>query len=79
MTTWTIQMITPTSLLPCLSAFRAHYANSYNARDLLEEEDHRTMTQMDGNTQEDDGQEEAHPEVAHQEEDPLEAQDLEQT
>ena len=71
MTTWTIQMITPASLPPCLNAFWAHYTNFYDAQDLQEEEGHQAMTQMDG-------QEEAYPEVAHQEEDPLEAQDMEQ-
>ena len=72
MTNWTIQMITPASLPPCLNAFRVHYANFYNVQDLQEEEGHQATTQMDG-------QEEAHLEAAHQEEDPLEVQDLEQT
>ena len=55
-------MTTPASLPPRLNTFRAHYANSYDAQDLQEEEGHQATTQMDG-------QEEAHPEVAHQEED----------
>ena len=42
------------------------------------EEDHLMTTQIDGDTQRDDGQEEAHLTEAHQEEDPLEAQDQEQ-
>ena len=71
MTTWTIQVITPASLPPRLNTFRAHYTNFYDAQDLQEEEGHQAKTQMDG-------QEEAHPEAAHQEEDPLEAQDMEQ-
>ena len=77
--TWIIQMITLTNLPPCPNTFRAHYANFYNEQDLQEEEDHQAMTQTNGNTQEDDGQEGAHPEAVHQEEDPLEAQDMGQT
>ena len=72
MTTWIIQMITPANPPPRLNASRVHYANSYGAQDLQEEEDHQVMIQKDG-------QEEAHPEATHQEEDPMEAQDMGQT
>ena len=71
--TWMVQMITPESPPPCQNASRAHYANFYDAQDLQEEEGHLTTTQTDGDTQEDNGQEEAHLKTAHQEEDPLEA------
>ena len=71
MMTWTTQMIAPASLPPRLNTFQAHNTNFYNAQDLQEEEGHQAMTQMDG-------QEEAHLEAAHREEDPLEVQDLEQ-
>ena len=54
-------MITPASPPPRPNASQDHYANFYDAQDLQEEGGHQATTQTDGNTQEDDGQEEAHP------------------
>ena len=73
-----VQMITPASLPLHQNTFQVHYTNFYEEQDLQEEEGPLTTTQTDGDTQEDDEQEEAHLKVAHQEEDPLEAQDQEQ-
>ena len=73
-----VQVITPASLPPHQNTSQVHYPNFYEEQDLQGEEDHLTTTQTDGDTQEDDELDETHPKVAHQEEDPLEAQDQEQ-
>ena len=73
-----VQMITPAGLPPHQNAFQVHYINFYEEQGLQVEEGHLMTTQTDGDTQEDDGQEEAHLKAAHQEEDPLEVQDQEQ-
>ena len=71
-------MITPVGPPLPQSASQVHYINSYEEQDLQAEEGHLMTTQTDGDSQEDDGQEEAHLTEAHQVEDPLEVQDQEQ-